>query len=115
MRSQPFAAADAYDDDALVAEERKAQQRFGEAVLADDGAVPAFIAWQVAASRRYLLAVEARQAQAILEPEAAPIPVGGPAGSRFADEVEKIIDRAVGNAVGDLEDARQAELDTAGP
>ena len=105
---------DAFDDAALVAEERKARQRFGEAVLANDGAVPAFIDWQVAASRRYLLAVEARQAQAVLEPEAAPLPVGGPPGAIFAEEVQRVIDRAVANAVADFEDTRQAELDAAG-
>lgn len=105
---------DEYDPEALDAEEREAHSRFGEAVLADKGAVAAFVAWQVVASRRYLHAVEARQAQAVLEPDAAPLPVGGPPGQFFADEVQRVIDRAVANGVEDLRDDLQAELDRAG-
>ncbi len=103
-----------FDDKALAAEESKARAAFEKAVLADAGAVSAFVAWQIAAMRRYLLASEARTAQATLEPDAPPIAVGSPPERRFAEEVQRVIDREVANAVEDARDDLQAELDRAG-
>ncbi len=103
-----------YDEEALAVEEREARRAFEEAVLADEGAVAAFVTWQVAASRRYLLASEAKVAQATLEPDAPPIAVGSPPERRFAEEVQRVIDGEVANAVEDLRDDLQAELDRAG-
>lgn len=102
-----------YDEAALQAEEREARAAFEKAVLADEGAVAAFTAWQVAASRRYLLAVDARQAQQILEPGVSGLAVGGPPGHRYVDEVQRVIDRAVANRVEDLREEMQTELDAA--
>ena len=103
-----------YDDAALQAEERTAQDRFREAVLAGNNAVSAFIDWECLANKRYLLATEAESYRQLLRPDTSPIPTPGPAGRVYQSEVQRIIDHAVANRVEDLRDELQAELDGAG-
>ena len=93
----------------------RAVVRVGDEVVGEMGrGCASFIAWQVASTRRYLLTVEARQAQAILEPDAAPLAVGEPSERSFAVEVQRVLDRAIANLVEDVRGRLEAELDQAG-
>lgn len=103
-----------YDPDALEAEVRAARARFEQAVLDDAPSIGAFIEWQTAATKKYVLATEARTSQQVLEPDAPALATGGPSEFDYAAEVQKIIRRAVANKVEDLQDELQAELDQAG-
>jgi hypothetical protein len=103
-----------FDPDVLEREVRDARVAFERAVLADEPSIGLFIAWQTAATKRYVFATEAETCRQVLEPNAPAIPTGGPSEFDYSTEVQKVIRRAVANKVADLQDELQAELDRAG-
>ena len=103
-----------FDPAKLTAEEREAEAVFAKAVLSDNGAAAAFLDWQYASSKRYLLATEAEAARQAVEPNAPAIPTGGPSGLTFADAVQRVLNRELANRTEDLRDELQDELDAAG-
>lgn len=104
----------AFDEAALEVEAKSARARFTEAVRAGDPGLVPFIDWQVALTRRYVVAVEAEQCRVAVAPEHPAIVTGSPSELVYANEVQKVLASTVANKVEDLADELQAELDAAG-
>ena len=109
-----LARLDAYDEAALEADLKAGRASFAEAIRSGEPGLTQFVEWQVARTRRYVVAVDAETCRAAVAPERPRIVTGSPVEMSYAVEVQRVLDSIVADKVEDLADALQAELDSAG-